>query len=82
MRLPAQVVQGRKVQPNLVDTAGAERFKCLSKGFYRCCHGFVVVFDVTQPSSLKGECLLLVVVMLPRLPPFCFSHAERLCVPH
>lgn len=33
------------------DTAGQERFKSITEGFYKGCHGVLLVFDLTDTES-------------------------------
>jgi small GTP-binding protein len=37
------------------DTAGSERFRSIAPQYYRGSHGFVIVYDLSQPTSV--ECL-------------------------
>jgi small GTP-binding protein len=35
------------------DTAGQERYRHIARGFFKLCHGVVLVFDVTDEKSFK-----------------------------
>lgn len=49
------VVDGKTVQFNIWDTAGAERYSgYLTPSFYRQADGALYVYDVTSPKSLTG----------------------------
>ncbi|KAK4470392.1 hypothetical protein MN116_005613 [Schistosoma mekongi] len=49
------VVDGRTIQFNIWDTAGAERYSgYLTPSFYRHAHGALYVYDVTSVQSLSG----------------------------
>ena len=36
---------------NIWDTTGQEKFKSLTKGYFRNCQGAVIVFDLTKKES-------------------------------
>jgi Ras-related protein Rab-1A len=36
------------------DTAGQERFRTITRSFYRGCHGIALVFDVTSRKSFES----------------------------
>lgn len=38
----------------LWDTAGQERFKSIVRSYYRCSHGIILVYDVTNKSSFNN----------------------------
>ena len=39
---------------NIWDTTGQEKFKALTKGYFRNCQGAVAVFDITKRESFYG----------------------------
>jgi len=50
-------VKGRKIDLEIWDTGGQERFKAITRNFYRHCMGVILVFDLTCYESftnLKG----------------------------
>ena len=47
-------LEGRSVQIQLWDTAGGERFRTLSAGFYRGAHGAVIVFDLSRKETFSS----------------------------
>ncbi|CAH8509403.1 unnamed protein product [Schistosoma turkestanicum] len=49
------IVDGKTIQLNIWDTAGAERYSgYLTPSFYRHAHGALYVYDVTSVQSLSG----------------------------
>jgi len=46
-------VDGTLVRLNIWDTAGQEKFKSVSKQYYRNSHGALAVFDLTDIKSYK-----------------------------
>ncbi|CAM9398065.1 unnamed protein product, partial [Discosporangium mesarthrocarpum] len=47
-------VNEEEVTVQVWDTAGQERFHKITKAYYRGSHGIVLVYDVTNPSSLEN----------------------------
>ena len=47
-------VDDNKVQLQIWDTAGCERFRTITQNFYRGSHGIVLVYDVTEEDSFKN----------------------------
>lgn len=47
------VVEGIQFKIYLWDTAGQERYRDLADAYYRNAHCFLVVYDMTQPRSMK-----------------------------
>jgi small GTP-binding protein len=48
------VVDDRVVQLEILDTAGQEEFKCLSQSWVEGKDGFLLIFSLTDASSLQG----------------------------
>lgn len=46
-------VEGRKVEVQLWDTAGSERFQTMLPLYYRGCHGAILVYDVTRKNTFN-----------------------------
>jgi Ras-related protein Rab-11A len=46
-------VEGSAVKVTIWDTAGQDRFKVLTKGYYRGSHGAMIVYDITSLSSFE-----------------------------
>ena len=44
-------VHNQKIKVTLWDTAGQEKFKGLSKVYYKGASGVLIVYDVTDPQS-------------------------------
>jgi Ras-related protein Rab-1A len=42
----------KKVQ--IWDTAGQEKFRTITAGYYRAAHAIVIVFDITDAESFKS----------------------------
>lgn len=49
----SMVVEGRKVDVRLWDTAGCERFQTMLPLYYRGCHGAILVYDVTRRETFN-----------------------------
>lgn len=47
------VVENRKVDVQLWDTAGTERFQTMLPLYYRGCHGAILVYDVTRKNTFN-----------------------------
>lgn len=47
-------IDGRRVNCQLWDTAGQERFCGITRAYYRDADGILIVYDVTDNSSLQG----------------------------
>ena len=47
-------IDGVAIKQQLWDTSGQERFRTITKNYYRGCHGIVFVFDVTKPESFSN----------------------------
>ena len=45
---------GRKIRLQIWDTSGQEKFKALTKNYFRGCNGVLFVFDVTNQSSFDN----------------------------
>ena len=45
---------GRKIKLQIWDTCGQEKFKSLTKNYFRCCSAGLFVFDVTNEDSFKN----------------------------
>ena len=41
----------KKIKISLWDTAGQQRYKALSKVYYKGASGAIVVYDITDPNS-------------------------------
>jgi small GTP-binding protein len=48
------VVQGKTLKYNIWDTAGQERYQSFSKMYCRDARAVILVYDLTEPSSLPG----------------------------
>ena len=46
-------INGRKVNLQIWDTSGQERYQAITKNFYRNADGIIFVFDVTKEESFK-----------------------------
>lgn len=46
-------VNGTNVKFQIWDTAGDERFRSITLSYYRGGHGFILMFDITDPSSFQ-----------------------------
>ncbi|CAG7826130.1 unnamed protein product [Allacma fusca] len=46
-------LDGKRIKIQLWDTAGSERFRTLTKSFYRGSHGLIIVYDITNKSSFE-----------------------------
>jgi len=46
-------VNGQTVKLKICDTAGQERFRTITAGFYRGIHGVIFAFDVTDQESFE-----------------------------
>mmetsp|Transcript_2240 Transcript_2240/g.5036 ORF Transcript_2240/g.5036 Transcript_2240/m.5036 type:complete len:246 (-) Transcript_2240:29-766(-) len=46
-------VSGKKVKLQIWDTAGSERFRAVTSGYYRGAHGIIIVFDVGDRRSFE-----------------------------
>lgn len=47
-------IDGRRVKYQIWDTAGQERFRTITSAYYKGCHGIVMVYDITNRSSLEN----------------------------
>ncbi|XP_077537460.1 ras-related protein Rab-1B-like [Haemaphysalis longicornis] len=47
-------LEGHSVKLQIVDTAGQEKFKCLTSSFYRGADGIIIVYDITNPESFSN----------------------------
>jgi small GTP-binding protein len=47
-------VQNKRYRLHIWDTAGQERFRTITRSYYRGCQGIIMVYDITQASSLKN----------------------------
>ena len=45
---------GKKVKIQIVDTAGQERFRSLTKNYYKGADGIILIYDVTNEKSYKS----------------------------
>ena len=46
-------IDGKKVKLQIWDTAGQEKFKSITKAYYRGAHGILVVFDIANMDSFS-----------------------------
>ena len=44
----------KEVKMQIWDTAGQEKFRCITKNFYRDSHGLLIVFDLNDTESFKN----------------------------
>lgn len=44
-------VDGDKVRLNIFDTAGQERYRSITRSYYRDAHGVILVYDITRRST-------------------------------
>lgn len=49
----SMLVDGRRVDVRLWDTAGCERFQTMLPLYYRGCHGAILVYDVTRRETFN-----------------------------
>ena len=47
-------IKGKKVKLQIWDTSGQERFRIITTNYYKNCHGFLVVYDITDRESFKS----------------------------
>ena len=45
---------GKKIQLQICDTAGQERFRSIAKNYYKNCDGIIVVYDVTKMETYEN----------------------------
>ena len=45
---------GQKIQLQLCDTAGQERFRSIAKNFYKNCDGIIIVYDIANIKSFEN----------------------------
>ena len=45
---------GQKIQLQICDTAGQERFRSIAKNFFKNCDGIIIVYDVTKYESFEN----------------------------
>ena len=45
---------GQKIQLQLCDTAGQERFRSIAKNFYKNCDGIILVYDIANIKSFEN----------------------------
>eukprot|EP00047_Mylnosiga_fluctuans_P014860 m.41663 g.41663 ORF g.41663 m.41663 type:complete len:206 (+) comp5683_c0_seq3:89-706(+) len=53
-RIRTLVIDGKKVKLQVWDTAGEERFKAITKSYYRGAHAAVIVYDCTDPVTFES----------------------------
>ena len=46
-------IENTDIKLQIWDTAGQERFRSITEGFYKGCHGVLLVFDLTDIDSFK-----------------------------
>ena len=44
-------IDGSSINLNIWDTAGQEKFRNITKSFYKGAHGIVVVYSIADPTS-------------------------------
>ena len=49
-----EVKDGTKIKAQIWDTAGQERYRAITRGHYRRAAGAVLIYDATDPGSLKN----------------------------
>lgn len=49
----SMIIEGRKADVRLWDTAGCERFQTMLPLYYRGCHGAILVYDVTRRETFE-----------------------------
>ena len=47
-------LDGKTIRLQVWDTAGAARFKTITTSYFKCAHGIVVVYDVTNQDSFDN----------------------------
>src|SRR5437899_8952112 len=47
-------INDKIVKLNLWDSAGQERFRSITKAYYRGCHGLLLVYDLTDLRSFEN----------------------------
>ena len=52
--LKVVTIDGIKVKFQVWDTAGAERFRSLTRSYFRCAQGVVFVYDITHKYTFEG----------------------------
>ena len=45
---------GKIVKVQIWDTAGEERFRCISKSYYKGAHGIILIYDVTNKKTFDN----------------------------
>lgn len=47
-------IEGQQVNLQFIDTAGLERFRNITKAYYRSCNGVMIIFDLTCRDSFTS----------------------------
>ena len=49
---------GKRVKLQIWDTAGQDRFRAVTRSYYRGAQGILLCFDATDPATVDSLCLL------------------------
>ena len=52
-------IKNETIDLHVWDTSGQERFRCITRNFYRDCTGIIIVFDLTNTQTFKNVQLWL-----------------------
>ena len=52
-RLKTLEFEGKKIKAQIWDTAGQDRFRAITKNYYRGANGILLIFDITDRSSFE-----------------------------
>lgn len=54
MHVPTLQIEGRKVKAQIWDMAGQERYRAITKAYYRGAAGAILVYDITKEISFAN----------------------------
>lgn len=52
-RVKTMTINGIRIKMQIWDTAGQEKFKSLTKSYYRGAHGVIIMYDITNYKSFE-----------------------------
>lgn len=53
-RIKNITVEGRDIKVALYDTAGSEKFKAITRMYYRGTHGVILLYDISDRSTFES----------------------------